>query len=246
MRLKIELLRDKEIILPRGYNQFLQAVVYTHLNEKEAKWLHEHGFAYEKRKFRHFVISEIRERGKYSREKRIITYPPRISFFVSSPVDWILEQVAKNILSSEFVMLGRNRLSISSVSVEKTPEINSNSIKVRTLSPIETHSTFNREDGGKQTHYYTPFEGRFSELVNSNLQKKWQTFFNEDCPYDLKLKPLFKGNRNEKIRFFKNTVIKGCDGYFRLEGDPEILKFAVKIGLGSRNSMGFGMVDVVG
>ena len=245
MRIKIEVIGDKNIILPKGYNAYLQAVVYNHLNEKEAKWLHEHGFMHGKRKFKFFVISEVLEKGRYDRAKKVFIYPQSISFIVSSPIDWILEQIAQNIIKSQFVMFGSNRLSVNSISVEKIPPITSDSIKIKTLSPIEVHRTYELENGKQHTDYYTPFDESFQELINTNIQNKWKEFYKEDCPYTLKLMPLFSSNKNERIRFFKGNVIKGWDGFFILNGNPEILRFALSGGIGTKNSMGFGMVEVV-
>lgn len=249
MRIKIELWSDGNISLPRGYNEYLQALIYGHLNDREAKWLHDKGYAFENRRFRLFVISDILEKGKFDNTKKVMNYRRNISFYVSSPVDWILEQIAKNIINSEYVLLGNNRLRVNSVGVMKSPVIENGSVKVKTLSPVEVHSTFEREGGGKQTHYYSPFEKQFEELVNQNIRKKWKAFYKEDCPYMLKIRPLFKGNRNERIRFFgagrDKTVIKGWEGFFRIEGDPQLLAFALDAGIGSRNSQGFGMVEVV-
>ncbi|RKX92249.1 MAG: CRISPR-associated endoribonuclease Cas6, partial [Spirochaetes bacterium] len=42
------------------------------------------------------------------------------------------------------------------------------------------------------------------------------------------------------------TIIKGWTGTFVLNGNRKILKLAYYTGLGSKNSQGFGMFEVVG
>ncbi|MCP4138030.1 MAG: CRISPR-associated endoribonuclease Cas6 [bacterium] len=249
MRIKIELLSEKPVILPVGFNEYIQAVIYTHLDSLDGNWLHEKGFSFEKRNFKLFAFSSIQERGNFNSADKTLTFRGRVSFYVSSPVEWILKQLAGNIIAAESVFLGKNRLSVSSVVITKQPKISTESIKVRALSPIEVHSTVTRENGKKLTHYYTPFENDFRSLVNENLKKKWKAFHEEEVPGDILITPLYNGNRNEKILYFgtrgKKTLVKGWSGFYRLEGAPGLLEFALDAGLGSRNSQGFGMVEEV-
>ncbi len=250
MRLKVEFLTEKKVNLPVGYNEYIQGLIYDHLKPEDSEWLHEQGFLHENRAFKLFTFSSILERGRYDKKNKTFEYPGQVSLLISSPVEWILKQLAENLISGEFVMLGNNRLTVSSINILKPRAIAENSVKVKAVTPIEVHSTFTLENGKKRTHYYTPFDKDFSELVNANLKKKWKAFYKEECQYNISMEPLFRGSRNEKIRYFgggeNKTLIKGWMGYFKLEGEPDILNFAVDAGLGSRNSQGFGMVEVVG
>jgi CRISPR-associated endoribonuclease Cas6 len=249
LRIKIQFTGKDPVRLPAGFNEYIQALIYNHLNIDEAKWLHSAGFAFEKRKFRLFTFSSVLEPGKYNRGSSTFLFPSNISFYISSPVDWILEQLAGNFIKSESVSLGNNALNVASVEIIKNPAVNSDSIKVKAVTPIEVHSTFTLENGKKKTHYYTPFEEDFSGLVESNLKKKWTAYYKNECPHSISIKPLFRGNDHEKIVYFgaggNRTVIKGWKGYFQLKGNPEFLNYACEVGLGSRNSQGFGMVEAV-
>ncbi len=250
MRLKIELISDNNVVLPVGFNSFIQALIYNFLDKVDGNWLHEEGYKFEKRSFKLFSFSSVLERGKYLRNEKIFVFQRNISFYLSSPLDWILEQVASNFIKSEQVMLGNNPLRINSINVMRSPDFNDSRIRIFAITPIEVHSTIVNEEGKKLTYYYNPYEKEFEELINANLQKKWTALFKNECNYDIKINPLFRGNRNERIVYFgtgkDKTIIKGWKGYFDLKGEPEFLKFAYDAGLGSRNSQGFGMVDVVG
>ena len=59
MKLKIELFSDKPVVFPRGYNEYLQAMIYNNIDKEQAQWLHDKGYAYEKRSFKLFVFSDI-------------------------------------------------------------------------------------------------------------------------------------------------------------------------------------------
>ncbi len=43
----------------------------------------------------------------------------------------------------------------------------------------------------------------------------------------------------------KGNIPLTVSGYFRLESEPEFLRFALAAGLGSRNSGGFGFIEKV-
>lgn len=246
MKLKISLISYKKVVLPKEFNYITQALIYQLIDKISAKWLHEGGFKIEKRSFKLFTFSSILEKGKYQSSNELFIFPHEISFYVSSPVGWILEQVAKNTVLSEKIMFGENLMNISSVEIINDKDIKTNKIRINALTPIETHSTLLKGDGGKKTYYYSPSESEYSELINENLRKKWVAYYREECPYHIKTEPVQMKYCRERIRTFKGTVIKGWTGHFWLEGGPEFLQFALAAGLGSRNSGGFGFIEKVG
>jgi CRISPR/Cas system endoribonuclease Cas6 (RAMP superfamily) len=112
------------------------------------------------------------------------------------------------------------------------------------------HNTgFRLEEKTFKTHYYTPFETEFSQMVDMNLGRKWKALFKKECPYHLKIKPLFHGNGNERIFYFgvgeKRTLIKGWKGVYLVEGDPRFLDFGYASGFGSHNTNGCGLVESI-
>ena len=248
MQILIYLVSENHITVKQSYNNLLQGLIYQFLDRLDANWLHENGFASGNRNFKLFVFSGIRERGKIDRKTKTFEFSNRISFYLSSPVDWILTQFSSNIIRARKLNLGNNSVSVESIAVMKEQTIDSDSIIIRALTPIEVHSTLIKPDGKKLTYYYSPFEGEFGKLVNTNLRKKWKAFYRREAPGDISVKPLFSGIRNERIRYFASgngkTLIKGWVGRFELSGDKELLKFALDAGLGSRNSQGFGMIKI--
>jgi len=223
-------------------------MIYSLLNKHSANWLHEKGFKYEKRSFKLFTFSSILERGQYEKKHGIFIFPKKISFYVSSPVNWILEQVAQNFVVSENFRIGPNNISISSISVLKMPNI-SERIIVKAITPISIRSTFLSE-GKKYFHTYSPLDPKFEELINKNAKKKWLAFYGETCPYSLSIKPIFKNDKKYKRVIYygninnKKTIIEGWVGNYLLCGNTEFLKFAYDSGLGERNSQGFGLIEI--
>lgn len=166
MRIKVELTGEKSIILPVGFNSIIQAVIYSFFSKESAKWLHEKGFKYENRSFKLFTFSPFLERGLFNKERKTFKFPRNLSFLFSSPVDWIIEEFAINFIKQSNLEFNGQKVFISSVNVLKYPEINGNSITINAITPIETHSTFKKEDGKSFTHYYSPYEAGFSDRSN--------------------------------------------------------------------------------
>lgn len=100
MRIKLEFVSDKLIVLRSGYNSLLQGLIYDLLDYVDAVKLHDEGFRFEKRQFRLFTFSEILEKGTFDRKSHIISFVKKLSFILSSPVDWILRQVAVKTMRS--------------------------------------------------------------------------------------------------------------------------------------------------
>ena len=99
MRLKISLYSEKKIVVPKGYSEYLQALIYKFLDKYSSEWLHDNGFKYGKRPFKMFCYSWFLEKPKYDNKKGLFTFPNQVSFIISTPVDWIIMQIAKNIMT---------------------------------------------------------------------------------------------------------------------------------------------------
>ncbi len=243
MRIKINLESRNNVVLPAGFNEILQWFVYSSIKDE---WLHSVGFEFNKRSFKLFAFSSILQKGRYLREKSLFIFPRKISFLVASPVDWILEKLATGSIQKDNINMWHNNVYLTEISVLKPPNIKSDTVLVKALTPIEVHSTFETQNG-KKTHHYTPFESEFSSLINENAKKKWSAFFKNEPLSDVKIEP--KGFNKEKIVRFgtKNryVIVKGWTGNFKLQGNPEFLKFILDAGIGSRNSQGFGLAEVV-
>lgn len=245
MRLLIKLLSPNKIVLNSYYFHIIQALVYDLLDDNFASWLHERGFLYKKRSFKLFSFSNILEKPKLDRVRRVFTFPRQVSFALTSPVDHILEQFAKNSVTKFKLRLGANEVYVDSVEILGENPINETKIRVQTLTPIEVHSTLESFNGKKKTYYYNPREEDFKNLIADNLYRKWSSFYAKDCPYLFNIEPVKMRYLKERIIKYKGFVVKGHTGQFYLKADPKLLGFALQTGLGSKNSQGFGCIKQV-
>ncbi len=246
MRIKLSLCGEGKFLLKMEYKSSLQAVIYAMLDEKFASWLHNKGFEYEKRSFKLFCFTGFQETYKFIKESQQFLYPQEISFYLSSPVYEILEQTAKNFATSTEINIAGNRLVINSIEIIPDENIETGKIRINAVEPVEVHSTLSKADGTRKTYYYSPKEKEFSDLINANIRKKWFSLYGEESPHNIKIEPVNMKFCKERVQNFKNKTLKGWTGHFWLEGNPEILKFALDTGIGSSNSAGYGFIELVG
>ncbi len=266
MRIKITLeeINQKDIILPIHYNYLIQSFIYNNISKELADFLHNKGFEHGKRKFKMFVFSRVfSEKIKVHKDK--IKFGNKIHFFISSPLKDFLSQFAEHLIKKSEFKIFNNNLILREVFVLPVIEPESK-VKIKMLSPVTVYSTFyagklkgnrnsgigNRESGignrvsgvgRKKTYYYSPYEKEFEILIKENLRKKYESFYKEKRNFDFKIKPLRVNKKSEKIIIYKGTVIKGWLGIYEIESEKDIIKFAYDTGLGSKNSQGFGMFE---
>lgn len=244
MKIKLVFEAQSPIFLPTGYLYSIQGLIYNMLDRLSSDWLHSEGFQHKNRFFKLFVFSEINERGKFVKNKGFY-FPERISFYLASPINWIIEQIAKNGIMAEGYKLANNDVKLVEINTYPQHKIDERKTLIRTLSPIEVHSTLKKPDGSSKTYYYNPKEREFSTLIENNIKKKWEILNKKECNLSLKITPVNTRRLKEKTIIVKNSVIKGWKGRFTLEGDKELIQLAFETGLGTHNSLGFGMIEPV-
>lgn len=246
MHLQIELStvnNERLIELPTHYNSIVQGLIYSQVGE-EMPQLHDEGFEVGGRTFRFFTFSRLLGKIEYLKGGKIAFRSP-VNLRIASPLEQFIVVLAKNLLNSDSLILGDTRVHLKSLSALPLPDFSSGKVKVKALSPITVYSTLFTPDGKKKTYYYHPREQEFTDMIEANLMKK-AVYFNKDlAELPFSMRTLKVNNRDAKIIYYKNFVVKGWLGLYQLEGDPRLLKLAYSAGLGSKNSQGFGMINVV-
>jgi len=228
----------KPIVLPIGYNHLVQAAIYNSVSQKLSRLLHDKGFLYGKRSFKLFTFSRLI--GEYEIKQKKICFN-NAGLYVSSPIERFVKELANTFLKKGFMLIGENKVKITSLYFPPEPKIE-NRAKIRSLSPITVYSTLISPDGGKKTYYYSPFENEFSKIIDANAKKKLYILRKRTIKSSLEIKAL---NAREKIIMYKDTVVKGWMGVFEISGPKILIKTVYDTGLGSKNSQGFGIFEVV-
>ncbi|MGC8984884.1 MAG: CRISPR-associated endoribonuclease Cas6 [Thermosulfidibacteraceae bacterium] len=245
MRLRIRLQpQNDEVTIPIHYNSFIQALIYRHLDRWLSDELHDVGFKdpLSKRHIKFFTFSRL-----LSKEKKVkggfITFKGDIHLILSSPNDEFIQSFASNLLKNNEIRISDRTFYIQSIEVEPLPEYREK-VLIRVLSPITIYSTLFTPDGRKKTYYYSPFEEDFSSLIIKNLERKFRTWYGSDIEAHGSIRPYRVNSKNQRIVLYENTVIKGWDGIYELCLPKELFKMAFEAGLGAKNSLGFGCIDL--
>jgi CRISPR-associated endoribonuclease Cas6 len=225
------------------HNHIIQAVFYQLIEQPALRaFLHHQGFQLGGRSFKLFTFSRLEGTFQISQEKKEIIYTPPLRLAFCSPFQMLVQEIGNGLLRQGVIRLGHATLTVKQVETFD-PKVREPSLLVRMESPLVAYSTLNRE-GKPYTYYYSPFEPRFCELVRNNLIKKHLIVYGHDPEQkDFSITPHRLSPSDHKIMHFKDTVVKGWMGVFRLEGDPQLLELALHAGLGSKNSEGFGCCE---
>jgi len=246
MRLKLNFHHPEKAFftLPCHYNEIIQGFIYRHLDSWLSEKIHEKGVKdpETERKLKFFTFSRlIPEEKAYIRDGKINLFGA-VKLIVSSPIQDFIQSFAMNLMKTNTLRLGSEDLVLSSVEVEGLPQYQEK-IYVRTLSPITVYSTLESADGKKKTYYYSPFEKEFEDLIIKNLQRKLRTWAGSTV-FSGSIKPYKVSSKDQRIVIYKKTVIKGWDGLFELNLPQELFNMAFETGIGAKNSLGFGCIEV--
>ncbi len=238
-----ESVESEKIILPISYNHMVQAMIYENIDSDLGDFLHNEGFQKGKRNYKMFTFSRLM--GDYYLDKKNgkIIFRNPVKLIISSPYGEFNNSIGYRLLSSEKLQLGNNQVIVKELKVGRE-EITGEKIEITTLSPIVAYSTLFRADGKKYTYYFNPHEKEFSEIVNNNLKNKYKAFYKEDPPEgDVEINPISR-TKVSVVRY-KDFIIKGYSGKFTIKGPLLLLELGISTGLGSKNSQGFGCVEII-
>ncbi|WP_416175482.1 CRISPR-associated endoribonuclease Cas6 [Clostridium sp.] len=243
MRLNITLEFDGNLNLPIQYNNIMQAVILNWLgDENYQKFIHDVGFKFKNRKYKLFTFSKIFGKFKINRENKTIDFFDNVNFTISSLEDKFLNYLAANVIGKDNFKFGNNIVNIKSI--QSIYNKISNKEKVYTRSPIVVYSTFKNYLGNK-TYYYSPLEREFSELIRKNLIHKYEAYYGQSPKDDeFSIQAINQSKLKQRVVLYKGYIIKGWDGEFLIQGSKELMNIAYNAGIGSKNSQGFGCIEI--
>ncbi|MBO8159475.1 CRISPR-associated endoribonuclease Cas6 [Thermosyntropha sp.] len=244
MRITVNLTADKEITLPQHYNHIVQGFIYRQITDKDYRdFLHNQGYKYGSRSFKLFTFSKLLGDITVDRDKKVVTFASPVRLVISSPVEKFITDVAETLIRGGVKVLGNNLVEVEGIKVHREPDFR-DKVLVKMLSPVVAYSTeINAER--KKTRYYSPWEEKFTALINQNLHKKFEIINREKCADEIEVIPVGNGgDKFSRIIYYKNFIVKGYDGDYWLRGNPELIKIAYNTGLGSKNSQGFGCFEI--
>lgn len=241
MRLEIILKGKNNFKVPFNYNHILSAIIYNKIADLNfANELHS------SKSFKFFTFSQIYIPKRRIVKDGIIAKDGVISFYISSPNDFLIKSLVDGFLEDLEISFQNQKLTIQKIEALKTPKFSSKS-EFKTLAPIIVR-TKKEIDGELKIWDLAPSDKFFKSLEN-NLIKKYIKF-NNLTKTDKKINIYSDMNfvKRKRISINKGNVTTHHRAYMMdliLEGDLDLIEFAYDVGIGEKNSMGFGMVKLL-
>ena len=226
----------KPLSLPINYMHILQSIIYHALATGNSS-VHDNGYSCGDRKYKDFTFSWLD--GPYQISGKSIIFEERLSFEVRSTNPHIIHTIAENIKANGITYLDQHYEDVSVKMNDKGVE--DECVAIRMVTPICVYST----DEYKHTIFYEPTELEFYEMINDNFRRKYIAIMGVEPKDDIVLRPSFISDRDCKVTKYKGFYIKGFKGEYILEGNRKYLDFLYQTGLGSKNSKGFGMFNII-
>ncbi|HRC79657.1 MAG TPA: CRISPR-associated endoribonuclease Cas6 [Bacteroidales bacterium] len=253
MRFKLIINIDKsklDDIIPLNYQYECSAVIYKILSksdEKFSQWLHDNGYNADKKLFKLFTFAKL----KIPQYRIINEYIKIISDYIEWQISFVPEISTREFIQGifreqEFELGNRNaqiKCRIQNIEMLPPPEF-SETMTFQTLSPICL--TLKRDNGSDE--YISPTHPMAMTLIKQNLLDKYKALQGKDFPdhdfaFDFKV---INEPRSSLITIKADTPqeskIRGFSCQFQLTAPIELMKIAYDGGVGSKNSLGFGMV----
>lgn len=264
LRIKIFLKSlSKEFAIPINYNYALSSALYRIFYESSpefAQWLHNQGYvSKDGKRLKLFTFSRLFVRNARVVDN-VIQGVDGCWFLFSSPFDaTVVENLLVGVFKRSRIVIA-NRYAEGKFKISKIEQIVSprfsNDMRYIMLSPTVA-SKVERFEGKLREHYYRADEAGVEKALEENLLRKFEIVYKREYTKELgieldreyietkggaeavsKMVVIAEGSYNE-------TKVKSFLCPIRIVGDVEIQKVAYECGIGKKNGLGFGMLDVV-
>lgn len=236
MQLKVYINLNKDLTLPINYSHILQGVIYTSLSNDIHYQQMLHNVGQNDSKFKLFTFGSLC--GKHLISNKKITFSGTVFWEIRS-VDSYFIFLIYEYLKSHGITFGKENFSVN-LKLEDNV-IRENSINIKMNSPI----CLNKKSEDKKTVYISPNDTDFETYLNNNFCKKYLSYYNTSPFSDVEITPTCVSSSDKIVTTLKNIYITAWKGNYILTGSPDYLTFLYNCGLGSRNSQGFGLFEVV-
>lgn len=231
------------LTLPLAYQGKLQGLIYHWLSgvPDVSGFIHDEGFSsLSGRTYKLFCFSMLQGRSRVQNGK--ITFPQKVSFFLRTADPLFASVLESELKAGQVYELGGQELVLTRIEKEEI-SISSDQITIRMLSPMTVYSTI---PPGKRVLYYNPLDDRFSQQVNENYRRKWESACGEEATDNVNVRAVSVGAKDKCVTRIKGRYITAWGGTYLLKGSPRALEFLYHTGLGAKNSLGFGMFEIIG
>ena len=238
MRLKINLKGKNNFKLPFNYNHILSSIIYKKIIDLDfANELHSSN------SFKFFNFSQLYIQNRKLADEEIISKDGKLNFYLSSPNDLLIKNLVSGFVDDLEIKFQNEKLIVEKIEALRTPDFKEKS-EFKTISPINI-----RDVNEENKRIDLAPSDKFFKGIETNLIKKYCVFNNLEST-DKKIKAYSEMANVKRKRI---TIPKGPNTTYHraymmdiiLEGDVDLIEFAYDVGLGEKNSMGFGMIKYI-
>ena len=225
--------------LPINYRPLIHGLIYRALSADSVYSTKLHSANQnegQNRAFKGFTFSSLQ--GAYTVDGRNIWFHNNATLEIRSWDEKLIRLLEQHFRAEKTVTLGSETLPVSRVEITDA-HLRESSVSVRMLTPVVAYRT----DENKHTVFFQPDEESFYTALIRNAERK-NSSFQPAVPFQLQIHSLNDGLPRKQFSQFKKTYITGWYGTYRLEGTPEVIDLLYQVGLGAKNSEGFGMFTV--
>ena len=240
MQLQIKHKVDVPLELPINYHYIIQSIIFYALKQKTeySEFLHDKGYADNKRTFKLFTFSLLK--GPYQIRGKKIIFTDEVRFEIRS-IEPCMLKILKDVFEKNGITyLGQHYGNVQVYLENK--EVDESEITVKMCSPVCVYST--GQESGK-TYYYHPESEEFPRQINDNFKRKYEAYTGVAVKSDVVIEVKELHPKDKYVTKYKGIYINGWLGTYVLKGERKYLNFLYQTGLGSKNSQGFGMFDIV-
>lgn len=255
---------DRNTALPLNYQYPLSAWIYRTLEQGDAElaeFLHEEGYVGDShRRFKFYSFSELRTPGARVQGDRLLLRQDEVHFHIAFLANKAAETMIMGLFNrAEPSRLGDSvsggRFAVSSVRMERIPTLNGQA-DYFTVSPAIISVAALNEAGKPGKRFLSPLEEGFESQFIGNLRSKYhiahQAGLLPDAPFEpiIGYELLSDHAKEKRIDLMRGqpgyTRVRGYKFRFRLHAPESVLRLALLAGVGEKNAMGFGGVELVG
>jgi len=241
MRAKISIVKVSDGVLPYDYQYALACMLYDKLAVGDVQLANQTHFH---QGFKFYDFSNLLLDNYRSCPQGLLF--DRADLIITSPDPVFVKTFAQGLLQRPEFHLHGQICAVTEIEVLKQRQIPSTCC-FRTLSPIFV-KTVRERDGNLVEWDLYPKDGKFHENVHHNLVKRYTEYYGQPPDSDhfeiirvhnFKAKRIRIGGGPEETQRRCSLMT------FTAQGSPELLQFAYDAGLGEKNAMGFGCLEVV-
>ncbi len=238
MRLKINLKAKNNFKVPFNYNHIVSSIIYNKIMDLDlAHKLHTSNT------FKFFNFSQLNIPKRKIVKDGIISRNGVINFYLSSSNDLLIKNIVNGFVDNLEIKFQNETLMVEKIEALRTPDFKEKSEFI-TLSPINIRDT-QKIDGKLKRVDLSPSD-KFFKGIETNLIKKYCKFNDlESTDKEINVYSEMANVKRKRITIPKGPNTTYHRAYMMdliLEGDLDLIKFAYDVGLGEKNSMGFGMI----